>query len=1084
MSRGSSRGDPLNRKLAHVRNRWRCVRGAEDLLIAALFALFALVAGFAADNLFALSSTLRTLYILLAVSGLLALTARLLLRFFRGITNEGAALLLEQAHPEAKNRFINAVLLAKSAHRNSPFLPWILEDARNFALRLARRRAISLRILRGLGIALCTGLFLFAAYRIVLPVPFLNAFERFKNPSSGPPALSKTLVSVCPGDITLLRGTGFAVRAVPSGAAPAGLILLVSAKGGEEKIPLDFTGDSFSHCFEKVLADFSYRVEANGFKSPLFQVDVVDAPRVENLTLSFHYPPYSGLPERTEEHARGDIAALEGTRVVLSIEPDRPVREGRLAFQKSGLLPLEAGGENILRGEFTLKESDRYTIELKNPQGLKNPHPPLHSVRVLSDEPPQVILPLPGCDRSLTAGEDLALGVEAVDDVGLKRVQIHWTLDAAEGAAAGAKGRTGIVAQWDLEPGVGRMEGGGLLQVSAMLLRAGSLLRYFAVAEDRAGNRAQSRVYAVRILAGEADRDSLRRTLLGLLERIRAIFNKQMAAYRGAARLYETLNEIKKRPLRETLGRLEKAQAEILEETRGVISLWDDPILTASSVRKDLEDLAQEEMTEVLGDIRNVSQAPEGEKKERLSDVLSLQESIIEALRKILEEGRLLDSRIRSGDLEGMLPELAQGTEPVREKVREALEELRSFTDAQEKIIEATESLKGTEPEDFTDEEDALLEELKGEEENWGKVLKDLSEDFSKLHPQDFSDSFVARELLEAFSEVELAADALERKVVEIAVPFEQSGLELAEEITENLERWLADVPDKIKWNMEEPIGDTDVPMADLPEELEDIIGELIDSEEALTEETEDVTSGWLDSLNEGAGWTAMDGPISNMSAKGVTGNLLPNSHEVGGRSGEGRSGRSHGQMVEESAAGKGGRQTPTRYIPDPFEGGAVKDSGRDPEGGATGGGKLSGTGKEGLRGIPSPEVRARMRQMADIQMEIRQQAERLSLDLSHKRYYPEDLRNALDLMQRMEKNLRLFRKMDYISQHRQILERLQSLKKVVAEKMRHDRDTSSMLPEEIRRGIRNALEEPMPEEYSEIIKAYYRSLSEIRRRE
>ena len=53
-------------------------------------------------------------------------------------------------------------------------------------------------------------------------------------------------------------------------------------------------------------------------------------------------------------------------------------------------------------------------------------------------------------------------------------------------------------------------------------------------------------------------------------------------------------------------------------------------------------------------------------------------------------------------------------------------------------------------------------------------------------------------------------------------------------------------------------------------------------------EEVEDITSGWLDSLDEGAGWTAMDGPISNMSAKGVTGNLLPNQHEIGGRSGEG----------------------------------------------------------------------------------------------------------------------------------------------------------------------------------------------------
>ena len=43
-------------------------------------------------------------------------------------------------------------------------------------------------------------------------------------------------------------------------------------------------------------------------------------------------------------------------------------------------------------------------------------------------------------------------------------------------------------------------------------------------------------------------------------------------------------------------------------------------------------------------------------------------------------------------------------------------------------------------------------------------------------------------------------------------------------------------------------------------------------------------------------GWSAGDGPISDMSAKGVTGNLLPNQNEVGGRSGEGAA-RTRGRL-------------------------------------------------------------------------------------------------------------------------------------------------------------------------------------------
>jgi len=69
-----------------------------------------------------------------------------------------------------------------------------------------------------------------------------------------------------------------------------------------------------------------------------------------------------------------------------------------------------------------------------------------------------------------------------------------------------------------------------------------------------------------------------------------------------------------------------------------------------------------------------------------------------------------------------------------------------------------------------------------------------------------------------------------------------------------------------------------------------------------------------------------------------VTGNQLPNDNEMAGRSGEGRSGKSQGEFVEETASGKGGRNTPTRLDPTPFQQGQVKDDSKDPVGGATGG--------------------------------------------------------------------------------------------------------------------------------------------------
>src|SRR5258708_6409593 len=84
-----------------------------------------------------------------------------------------------------------------------------------------------------------------------------------------------------------------------------------------------------------------------------------------------------------------------------------------------------------------------------------------------------------------------------------------------------------------------------------------------------------------------------------------------------------------------------------------------------------------------------------------------------------------------------------------------------------------------------------------------------------------------------------------------------------------------------------------------------------------------------MDSADKGAGGLVGDGPMSNMSAKGVTGNQLPNKDEIGGRSGEGRNGKSDGQMGGDTAVGKGGNEAPTRITPAPFENGARRLGGR-----------------------------------------------------------------------------------------------------------------------------------------------------------
>ena len=416
------------------------------------------------------------------------------------------------------------------------------------------------------------------------------------------------------------------------------------------------------------------------------------------------------------------------------------------------------------------------------------------------------------------------------------------------------------------------------------------------------------------------------------------------------------------------------------------------------------------------------------------------------------------------------------------ESAREQIEErLKSFVDMQRDVIEQTNNLSPKDVDDLTAEEKDAFKDVAVAEDELSKFLEELVSDLSELPKQDFTDSTLADEVVEVLAEVELAEDALELENKLMAITAEQVGLELAEELIHDLPAWLSDVPDKLKWDLEEPPEDYEVPMAELPEELTDLMGELIDEEAAMTDEVEDESSSWADSIDEGAGWATMDGPISNMSAKGKTGNLLPNSSEIGGRSGEGRTGRAHGEFVEKTAVGKGGRDTPTRLTPDPFEQGVVQDSSTDPMGGATGGGKLSGAGGDGLPGPVPPEVQHAMNRLAGKQADIRVKAQRLGFKLKVVNIPAPGLGESINMMREIEQDLRDFRYRNVLRKKDIVLKTMRESHDNMGQQIKVRGERKVALSKEAQEEVLDALDEDVLPEYEDMVADYFRALAEAR---
>jgi hypothetical protein len=414
----------------------------------------------------------------------------------------------------------------------------------------------------------------------------------------------------------------------------------------------------------------------------------------------------------------------------------------------------------------------------------------------------------------------------------------------------------------------------------------------------------------------------------------------------------------------------------------------------------------------------------------------------------------------------------------VEQALAKLKDELKDFGDKQKRIINASKALKELNPEDLTSEQQAVLGELAREEAKEAAYFQEKLTDLSKLPLQDFADGKLVGDMNEVYQEVQAASTELYQKRVEIAVASETVGLEKAAEIEQNLERWLPNTPDNTKWSMEEPQGQQDIPMAELPKQLDDLIGDLMKQEQANDPEKDDVSSSIMDSIDKGAGWGAGDGPMSNMSAKGVTGNQLPNNDEIGGRSGEGRNGKSDGQMVGNTAVGKGGNETPTRMTPTPFENGSVNDQSKDTKGGATGGGKLAGTGQEGLRGPMPPPAQQRLRVLAEQQAKLRQQAESLALQLRKQRRPTGDLESAINAMKEFEDAARHQNGLGLVQGYHQALDSLQAARSAYAGD-RLSRVETDSLTRDARKDMTDTQAEEAPAGYEEMTGAYFRSLSE-----
>jgi len=1021
---------------------------------------------------------------------------RCIVRAVRWDPNEReVARYIEMRLPQLGNNLINTILLAEDADRwSGALVERAIREAAAEARGVDLSQAVSRRRLKRRTVAA-------AAAALVLAVFIVFQFGRFSSgalqilmPLSHVPSVGDvTFERISPGDVAWTKGEPLdieaTIRQIAGGPYKAFVEIADASPGSPARN--DLARDAarparFSYRVPQVLQPFTYMVSVGGTESRLYRVTLRESPAIQSVDLVYNYPAYTDLPPETVEASDGEVRCLVGTTVEMRIHVSSPAAAGgNLLFGSGGTavcMPDDSG--NVLTSRFTVLAGDTYQIRL----GGQAPDTAavVYPIVALADDPPTVQFTLPGRDVSAPPAGTVKMTLKAADRCGLGEVRLMmlgpgdrepravttWRTFADPYGSGLNKDRHDAVLDW-------------AFAVSPARYKLGQTITYWAEATDRrtyqgantpkGPNLAATSKFKITIADPKAAAEQKLAQLARLFERLREILKNQEQARTRTS----TLEPMKKADeVRAAGAALQVAQKSIrqaaVDVTRQVT--FDGETMP---LKETLEVLAANEMASAMTKAKAIAdleasrlQAAPALAKSLASD----QDSILAVLRRILDITMKLSDAIRAEEKRlapSDLPPVAIA------KLKSLHDRLKEFMDQQKKVIEASKDLAKKPVDDFQDADQKKLEQLKAVEDQWDKFLTEEIADFSKVPDVDASNPSLIKELIEVKTDMEMAADALSKKATDVIVPLEELGMEAAKEIVENLERWLPDTPDRQRWREEEFTGGVEIPHAELPEQMEDLVGDLLEQEEDLFDEMQDTTSGAADSADKGAGWDAMDGPISNFSAKGVTGNQLPNSSEISGRSGEGRSGKASGEFVEEEATGKGGRRTPTRLSPDAFSKGEVKDSSPESAGGATGGGKVSGAGNEGLEGPVPAEVQRRMAGLAGKQAQLRSKAEGVKAALQVKNYDSFALQEAIEGMRKVQRDILAGRYSNALRQRNVVLDNLKDTRMLLSGEVRIRKDTSAAVPNEVRKDVLDALEKPMPRGYEEYLKRYYERLSE-----
>ncbi len=416
-----------------VRRRWRVQRLAKGLALFLVLTLALLLLGIWGADLFGFRPA--AVWAMRVITGIA--TVYVAFRFFiaplrRRLSDIQIAQYIEERYPNLEDRLITAVEFGEGRNISPGMLDLLIKDAvqktsrMDFSVFLDRKRLAAYGMVG-------VGTFLVLIVLLNWGPPFFHyGFDRLYIQWVNAAPRTPFFIEISPGDIEVAKGIDQQIKAQLIGFDSADVKLYtqpVSATNWTQaNMEPEPFGSGFLYLLVEVPSSLRYYVEAREVRSKTYTIKALNSPKVSEIDLMYQFPAYTGMPEQTVT-GDGDISAIKGTRVRLNIHTSMLAQSARLLFDDQSTLALAPSGDMGFSGALNLQRSGSYVVQLTDGRGKPYTASPEYEMQALADAPPKVTIEKPMRDVRATSVEEVFSEVKAVDDIGLSKVEIHYSVN-------------------------------------------------------------------------------------------------------------------------------------------------------------------------------------------------------------------------------------------------------------------------------------------------------------------------------------------------------------------------------------------------------------------------------------------------------------------------------------------------------------------------------------------------------------------------------------------------------------------------------------------------------------------------------